>query len=116
MSIVRLAPTTTPHKQALLTKLIQEWRTRTQGLVEPLILEENNVRYSHATHLYIIWSDWGNLNQTDRSEIIMEAYEATHSPDELLSVTVAMGLTPEEAERMEIRYEAANSEPAAQGA
>jgi len=56
-------------------------------------------------HLFVIWDRWGDLNQQDRSEIIMDAYAQTLSEDDVLQVTVAMGLTVKEAERMGIHYQ-----------
>jgi hypothetical protein len=53
----------------------------------------------------VIWSDWGDFNQQERSEIIMDAYEEARGSDLVSLVTVAMGLTPTEAERMGIEYE-----------
>ena len=55
-----------------------------------------------TTHLYVIWSRWNGLEQVVRSRIILDAFEATQGDEEALQVTVSMGLTPSEAERLGI--------------
>lgn len=51
---------------------------------------------------YVIWSEWGDLDQRMRSELITDAYWEVFD-DKGLALTVAMGLTPEEATRMGIQ-------------
>ncbi|MDQ2730731.1 MAG: hypothetical protein M3Y56_03650, partial [Armatimonadota bacterium] len=70
---------------------------------EPIIVEESGP--NSPVHLYVIWSDWAELNQQERSEIIMEAFEDVNGLENVLNVTVAMGLTPVEAKRMHIEYQ-----------
>ena len=55
-----------------------------------------------TTHLYVIWSEWKDLEQLIRSRIVMDAYEETKGAEEALNVTFAMGLTREEANRLGI--------------
>ena len=88
----------------LLQRLTQEWTKPDENALEPVIIEAAEERYFGSTHLYVIWSDWGTRSQQERSELIMKAYKATHDAEAFLNVTVAMGLTPEEAQRMGIHY------------
>ena len=53
----------------------------------------------------MIWDDWSDLDQVERSEIIMDAFEDRYGKDRACNVTVALGLTPAEAERMGIGYQ-----------
>ena len=53
-----------------------------------------------TTHLYVIWSRWAGVEQLVRSRIILDAYEATQETEEVLKVTVSMGLTPDESDRL----------------
>lgn len=53
-----------------------------------------------TSHLFVIWSKWENLEQMVRSRIIFDAYTAAKGEAEAVKVTVAMGLTPPEAERL----------------
>ena len=58
------------------------------------------------THLYVIWNEWGHLSQRRRSEMVMEIYEEVRGRAAALNVTYAMGLTPDEAKNLGIRYTA----------
>jgi hypothetical protein len=92
-----------PRADDLLRRLVQEWKQPRDDASEPVIVYEGGTP-DRPTHLYVVWSDWGDLNQQERSEIIMEAYEQAKGADAGLHVTVAMGLTPEEAKRMNIDW------------
>ena len=73
-----------------------------------LIEDEQPVRFSAARqplHLYVIWDTWADLPQQERSEIIMESYEATHQSSDIVRVTLAMGLTKSEAKKMGLNYQ-----------
>jgi hypothetical protein len=56
-----------------------------------------------TTHLYVIWSKWNGFEQMVRSRIILEAYHEARGEEESVKVTVAMGLTPSEADRLGIK-------------
>ena len=56
-----------------------------------------------TTHLYVIWSQWNDIEQVVRSRIILDAFAAVRGEEEAVQVTVSMGLTPTEANRLGIR-------------
>jgi len=91
----------------LLAQLEQEWRIPDPAANEPVIIETSDVLRPQQTptRLYVVWSDWRDLTQRRRSEMIMDAYIAVRGRTAALNVTLAMGVTPDEAERMGIRYE-----------
>ena len=104
MPIGKLIPEQNLQAEALRERLRQEW-AEPGPAAQPVLIEAAGDRMSGSKHLYVIWDEWRPLDQRARSEIIMDAYEATHERQEALSITVAMGLTAAEAERMGIRYE-----------
>jgi hypothetical protein len=55
-----------------------------------------------TTHLFVIWSKWEHLEQMVRSRIILDAFGTAKGDAEAVKVTVAMGLTPDEATRLGI--------------
>ena len=55
-----------------------------------------------TTHLFVIWSRWEELDQMVRSRIILDAFAAVRGEEEALEVTVSMGLTRTEADRLGI--------------
>ena len=100
----RKQPTDDPRADELYHRLVKEWTQPQDAEPEPVIIEDF-VTEQHAYHIYVIWGEWDGLGQRERSDIIINAYGVTHKPEELLQVTVAMGLTPEEAKHMGIEYE-----------
>ena len=90
--------------EQLLERLLQEWRAQQAGEGEPLIIEESPLRGGRANHLYVIWSDWTDLTPIERSKLIMQAYTQFRGSDLANSVTLAMGLTPDEARHMNIEF------------
>lgn len=108
MPIGKLIDDRDPYIEKLQVALTSEWNNPSLDIKEPVLIEsEQPVRFSVAhkpLHLYVIWSDWQSVRSQDRSEIILKAYEATHDMEDTLRVTLAMGLTPTEAERMGIKW------------
>lgn len=87
----------------LARKLFSEW-TKPKKTGQPLIVVEGSK--GGPIRIYVIWDRWAELNQTERSEIIMDVVDQLTGKNRLpkdSTVTVAMGLTTEEAERMRIK-------------
>lgn len=104
MPVKRRLPRSRPENADELTRLLfTEWvRPKKSG--QPLIVIEGDD--NEPLHIYVIWDKWGGLNQTERSEIIMDVVDNLAGDQRLPEnspVTVAMGLTTEEAGRMGIR-------------
>jgi hypothetical protein len=96
MPIERRSPPKPPETQSLLDELKREWELGEQSTnSEPrIILEERSKR--SPLHIYVIWSKWENLSQLYRSEIIMDAAEKVLEPEDMIRITIAMGLTSED--------------------
>jgi hypothetical protein len=91
-----------PEAQSLLERLVAEWQHPDPKASQPIILEEREGP-GKTIHVYVIWDDWGSLSGVERSEIIVDAFEQRYGQQESLDLTVAMGLTPVEADRMGIK-------------
>ncbi len=87
---------------ALKRRLIDEWTDRGSQEPRPYIIEEQNDRGITA-HVYVVWDEWGGLDQQARSEVITEAFWEVYGSDKGLELLIAMGLTAAEADRMGIR-------------
>ena len=101
----RLHRTLPPNAAELTRMLFNEW-TQPSEAGQPVIVVEG--QKPDPIHIYIIWDEWRGMNQTDRSEIIMDVYDNVMVGPRLQdhgTVTVAMGLTSEEAKRMGIEFE-----------
>lgn len=82
--------------------LMKEW-TEPKEEGQPVIVLEGDE--GQPQHIYVIWDEWQGLDQRQRSEIIMDVAENLSGGrvvPGLSLVTVAMGLTSEEAKRMGI--------------
>jgi hypothetical protein len=99
-----------PTYEAFAHRIAEEIRNPQEGMAEPVIVLEAQGQQA-PTHLYVIWSEWGQLTQLERSEIALEAYREAEGSNFASNLRVALGLTPEEAARMGIEY--APLEPAA---
>jgi hypothetical protein len=65
---------------------------------EPLI-SENQIAQTKSIHVVVIWDAWKGLSPSERSKVILDAY-ARAKRARGATITVAMGLTNEEALRM----------------
>ena len=92
-----------PIYESFTDRLEEEIRHPQQGISEPIIVLESQGQ-KVPTHLYIIWSEWGELTQLERSEIALEAFAQAKGTGVASNLRVALGLTPEEAKRMGIEY------------
>ncbi len=92
-----------PLTETLLERLTEEMRHPSEQSVEPVIIFEE--KPSGVLELYVVWSDWVGLSMEERSEIIMDAYEEVYGLDRRRWVSMAIGVTPEEAPRYNIFYE-----------
>ena len=103
MPIKKRLQRTLPSSAAELARqLMNEW-TKPKKEGQPVIVLEGGTR--QPQHIYVIWDEWKELDQTQRSEIIMDVAEhlsGKHAFRDLSLITVAMGLTTEEAKRMGI--------------
>ena len=88
----------------LRSRLIREWLHPQEGASEPIIIEETAQYYDDLLHFYVIWAEWSQMPQRDRSEVILRAYEDSHPNGNGKRVSIAMGLTAEEARHMGIIY------------
>lgn len=82
-------------------RLAQEFQQPTPGRVPPLFQID---RSGVGVHLLVVWSEWRSLSLHERSRMVLEAYERAFGEPEMLKVSVALGLTPDEADRMGYAY------------
>jgi hypothetical protein len=87
----------------LVKRLATEWHNRKSTGTEPVILEEKNKK-GDVVHVYVIWSDWEELDREQRGDVIMDAAERVLKLPALLNITIAMGLTPDEADRFKLKW------------
>jgi hypothetical protein len=104
MPVKRRLQRTRPESAGELTRRLHDEWTKPKRRGQPLIIIEGNK--AQPIHIYVIWDQWGDLSQTERSEIIMDVVDhlsGKHRFPADSPITVAMGLTPKEAKRMGIK-------------
>ncbi len=98
-----IATTRQPTVVDLERRLTDEFRTpNLQQGVQPIIHAEPP-EPDPIKRLFVIWDDWAELDLKNRSEIIMNAFQSVYGLPTAAKVTIAMGLTSAEAERMGIK-------------
>lgn len=70
----------------------------------PKIFEED-VRLSDNIRVVVAWNDWSSVPETERAEIILEAYKGAKGIPAMLRISSAMGLTPLEAKQLGIELD-----------
>lgn len=89
-----------PDEKTLRGELEAELRNPKDSGEPDIIIDRAN---PSTTHLYVIWSKWGDLEQMVRSRIILDAFTEVRGEEEAIDVTVSMGLTPSEADRLGVK-------------
>jgi hypothetical protein len=84
--------------RALVDELSAALSQRGSSRDEPLIVEDR-IAQTQSVHVVVIWDGWKDLSPKDRSKIIEDAYASARQLRGS-TITVAMGLTGEEALRM----------------
>jgi hypothetical protein len=100
MPIVTIKPQTRAPDEQLMQRLVDEWQGKGTEPRPTIVHEEDE--QGVVVHVYVVWTEWGDLDQQARSELITAAYWKVFE-EKGLALTVAMGLTPEEAKRMGVR-------------
>lgn len=62
----------------------------------PIIYQEESGTPERYTHWYVVWHDFEDVDNGDRSRIILDAVEEVFGREAALRVTTAMGLVPDE--------------------
>jgi len=113
MSLHKLSRTLQPHLLTLQNELVDEWKNPREGrLAEPVIYEVDPGG-NEPIHLYVVWKKWQDVNPTDRSDVILDAFESVRGKKQVVRVALANGLTPDEASSLGLeQLEEKRDEPA----
>lgn len=92
--VIRPASRSSGH-EGLVKKLIAEFNASSANL-QPLILEEH-IPATGSRHVRVIWDRWKGIDDEQRSEAITEAYARNEGTEAAANITIAEGVTPQEA-------------------
>jgi len=92
----------TPLYRQLVAALVEELQRNqpTGPATAPQIIEEE--QRGGFFHISVIWDAWQDVDRAERGKIIMDAYEKQQRVN-VAKITVALGLTHAEAERLSVR-------------
>lgn len=90
--------------ERFLHPLVEEMKRKELEGVGPKIIVEGYENHG-PLHVYVVWDDWKDLPLQERSKVILEAFKEVESEDDFSRVTIAMGLTSDEAPRFGIEVE-----------
>ena len=106
MPVVRIEPDNISVDSGLVTALADELRRGRSREASPHdapnILEE--VSLVGLMHVTVIWDAWGNVPREGRGHIIFDAYREVGGEEEVRSISIALGLTHTEADRLGISF------------
>ncbi len=93
------------HSRPDLVRTLADELSKTGTSSDPAIptIYEEPQPYAGSLHVTVIWSRWAGVPVEQRGAIILDAYQAAGLQDELRRITVALGLTPEEAQNLGIK-------------
>jgi hypothetical protein len=66
------------------------------GKPQPLIVERH-LPATNSRHVHVVWDEWGDLADEERSAVIIQAYAKVEGDEAASNITVALGLRPEDA-------------------
>lgn len=88
-------------REELVAVLANELRVPASGGSHQPFIFEQEIPQTDTFHVIVFWDRWREVPPEERSAIIMDAYERTE-PSMVPQVTIAMGVTVEEAIRMDL--------------
>lgn len=102
MSLVTVRYSRQNDTDNLQQRLVEEFLHPANAYAAPFI---NIERPGASTHLLVVWDEWRDLSQQDRSYLILSAYEAAKGAEAATEVSVSMGLTISEAETLGVEFD-----------
>jgi hypothetical protein len=84
-----------PRHAKLIGKLANRLRENLDVPSLPLIVQNRTPR-TRTVHLLVVWDEWQNVPNAERSEIVTTAYAVAH-PDDQFAVNFPLAYTPSEA-------------------
>ncbi len=99
MAVRNKKPQAPPDEARLRQIICAELQKNDENSGQPIIQIETTPR--GTIRIIVIWDDWQNLDQGQRSTVIMDAFrdywQSAGTPEKIVDVTIAMGLTAKEA-------------------
>ncbi len=82
-------------------RVVREQNAQSTRDDEPRVIWEEN-RFINRVHVTVVWDRWEGVDPEARSRIIVDAVERTRGPEVASRLSLALGVTSEQAQRMGI--------------
>ncbi|MEW6249890.1 MAG: hypothetical protein AB1716_04530 [Planctomycetota bacterium] len=113
MAVKRIPPRPRHNHPDLVSALVEQLKTQSDrrgpGIADIL---EQQLTYGNKLSVTVIWDRWEGVGHAERGPIILDAYEKARGAQEMLQVTQALGVTPDEAKRLNIAFPDENASSA----
>ncbi|MBI4579809.1 MAG: hypothetical protein HY718_08910 [Planctomycetes bacterium] len=90
-----------PHPELIeqIERVLRQRNRQPQSSDEPRVIWEEN-RYLGRVHVTVIWGRWEKVQPEARGRVILDAIERAMGQQEASRIGLALGVTPEQAERL----------------
>jgi hypothetical protein len=101
MPLIKTQPKPAHGHPELVNELARELRDPKPqgGTGVPDIYEERQTFGNHL-NVRVVWDKWEGIPHAERGPIILDAYRKARDEVEMLNITLALGLTPDENRRL----------------
>jgi hypothetical protein len=92
------------HSRPDLVKILVEEMKKTGVSDTPDVptIYEQAQSYGDNLHVTVVWDKWAGIPPEERGAIILDAYAEAGLDEEMRRITLALGVTKEEAEKLQI--------------
>lgn len=105
MPRARLQQPPQPDIDRLVELIIAEWAHPSEDPGAPIIIVDDPEEPSLPVRLYVVWDQWEHLDFDERWEVVSRAAVSVLSDHQRERLTLAAGLTSNEARNMQLEYE-----------
>jgi hypothetical protein len=86
--------------KVLTEAVLREWKKKDEEKL-PIVIEEP-LRNTDALQVYVVWSEWLDVDEEHRTAAILDAYEKNFGATKARQIIVALGVLPQEAKELGI--------------
>lgn len=102
MPVTRIEPESRDYPE-LVSELVCVLRdNKPEGPPDDPDISIEQIRHSNSLHVTVVWDRWNGIDAEERGRIILDAVAQGLGEAEMLRVTMALGVTKEEARRLGI--------------
>ena len=103
MPVRRKKPEVESHPEWVreLARVLKEDKEKGSAGEAEVLIEE--IGSFHSLHVTVIWDEWTGIEPEVRGRIILDAFKEAGREEEMHQITMAMGVTVEEATRLGVR-------------